>query len=198
MLLWRYGRQTETPAGADRCRAADIARVGEPAQDRAGPGPAGAHRADVRGREDQRRGGRRAGDHPGDGRQVARPVHQAAVRRAERRAPARRAAHDHRRADRGGGGADPGGGARGSHALVQAGTGQAGRALADHDPPDLAGLRAQTLAGGGVQGLHRPVPDRQGRDVVGLYLAPPANAAVFSVDEKPQIQALERTARCCR
>src|SRR5512133_2614038 len=32
------------------------------------------------------------------------------------------------------------------------------------------------------------------RDVVGLYLAPPANAAVFCVDEKPQIQALERTA----
>ncbi|MFI1920183.1 hypothetical protein [Nocardia sp. NPDC020380] len=31
------------------------------------------------------------------------------------------------------------------------------------------------------------------RDVVGLYLAPPANAAVFSVDEKPQIQALQRT-----
>jgi len=27
-----------------------------------------------------------------------------------------------------------------------------------------------------------------------LYLAPPANAVVFSVDEKPQIQALERTA----
>jgi transposase len=32
------------------------------------------------------------------------------------------------------------------------------------------------------------------RDVVGLYLAPPSNAAVFAVDEKPQIQALERTA----
>src|SRR5712672_2376606 len=32
------------------------------------------------------------------------------------------------------------------------------------------------------------------RDVVGLYLAPPAGAAVFSVDEKPQIQALQRTA----
>src|ERR1019366_8057714 len=28
------------------------------------------------------------------------------------------------------------------------------------------------------------------RDVVGLYLAPPANAVVFSVDEMPQIQAL--------
>ncbi len=32
------------------------------------------------------------------------------------------------------------------------------------------------------------------RDVVGLYLAPPTNAAVFPVDEKPQIQELERTA----
>src|SRR5947199_10101620 len=32
------------------------------------------------------------------------------------------------------------------------------------------------------------------RDVVGLYLAPPANAAVFAVDENPQIQAVERTA----
>jgi transposase len=32
------------------------------------------------------------------------------------------------------------------------------------------------------------------RDVVGLHLAPPANAVVFTVDEKPQIQALQRTA----
>ena len=32
------------------------------------------------------------------------------------------------------------------------------------------------------------------RDLVGLYLDPPAAAAVFAVDEKPQIQALNRTA----
>lgn len=31
------------------------------------------------------------------------------------------------------------------------------------------------------------------RDVVGLYLAPPEHALVFSVDEKTQIQALDRT-----
>jgi transposase len=31
------------------------------------------------------------------------------------------------------------------------------------------------------------------RDVVGLYLAPPDNAVVVCVDEKPQIQALDRT-----
>ena len=32
------------------------------------------------------------------------------------------------------------------------------------------------------------------RDLVGLYLSPPVAAAVFAVDEKPQIQALNRTA----
>jgi transposase len=32
------------------------------------------------------------------------------------------------------------------------------------------------------------------RDVIGLYLAPPERAAVFAVDEKPQIQALQQTA----
>jgi transposase len=31
------------------------------------------------------------------------------------------------------------------------------------------------------------------RDIVGLYLDPPAHAAVFCVDEKPQIQAFDRT-----
>jgi transposase len=31
------------------------------------------------------------------------------------------------------------------------------------------------------------------RDIVGLYLDPPAHAVVLSVDEKPQIQALDRT-----
>ena len=30
-------------------------------------------------------------------------------------------------------------------------------------------------------------------DIVGLYLYPPANALVFSIDEKSQIQALDRT-----
>ena len=31
------------------------------------------------------------------------------------------------------------------------------------------------------------------RDVVGLYIAPPENALVLSLDEKTQIQALDRT-----
>ena len=36
------------------------------------------------------------------------------------------------------------------------------------------------------------------RDVVGLYVSPPAHAIVLSVDEKSQIQALDRTHRDCR
>ena len=41
-----------------------------------------------------------------------------------------------------------------------------------------------------------PDPDliEKTRDIVGLYLNPPDAAAVFAVDEKPQIQALDRTA----
>lgn len=34
-------------------------------------------------------------------------------------------------------------------------------------------------------------------DVVGLYLDPPDNAVVLSVDEETQIQALDGTRRCC-
>ncbi len=33
---------------------------------------------------------------------------------------------------------------------------------------------------------------QQAADIVGLYLDPPENAVVISVDEKPSIQALER------
>ena len=41
-----------------------------------------------------------------------------------------------------------------------------------------------------------PDPDlvEKVRDLVGLYMGPPVAAAVFAVDEKPQIQAINRTA----
>ena len=50
------------------------------------------------------------------------------------------------------------------------------------------------MAHGGFKISPDPLLIDKIRDVIGLYLAPPANAAVFAVDEKPQIQALERTA----
>ena len=39
-----------------------------------------------------------------------------------------------------------------------------------------------------------PELDAKVRDVVGLYLNPPDNAIVLSIDEKSQVQALDRTA----
>ena len=36
------------------------------------------------------------------------------------------------------------------------------------------------------------------QDIVGLYLDPPLNAIVLSIDEKSQIQALDRPSRACR
>src|SRR5207302_6906828 len=35
-------------------------------------------------------------------------------------------------------------------------------------------------------------------DIIGLYLHPPQHAAVFCLDEKTAIQALDRLDRCCR
>ena len=56
----------------------------------------------------------------------------------------------------------------------------------------------------GVDGQHRiklsndPNFVDKLRDVVGLYVDPPAHAIVLSLDEKSQIQALDRTGRACR
>ena len=41
---------------------------------------------------------------------------------------------------------------------------------------------------------HDPLFIDKVRDIVGLYMNPPDNALVLCVDEKSQIQALERTA----
>jgi transposase len=59
---------------------------------------------------------------------------------------------------------------------------------------------ARTWAKAGLQPHRRrrhkvsndPDFEREAADVIGLYLKPPANAAVFSVDEKTAVQALDR------
>jgi transposase len=62
--------------------------------------------------------------------------------------------------------------------------------------PDLAGVRAQAARRGDLKLSTDPEFIGKVRDVVGLYLSPPANALVLCVDEKSQIQALDRTAPC--
>jgi len=61
--------------------------------------------------------------------------------------------------------------------------------------PDLAGAAgARDLAGATAELVHQPDPAfaQKAADIVALYLQPPENAVVLSVDEKPHIQALER------
>src|SRR3954447_25988551 len=76
------------------------------------------------------------------------------------------------------------------------------RALAGEGTPISHATVARIWHRFGVQPWRRqtfkfstdPALEAKIRDVVGLYLHPPQRAVVVCVDEKPQIQALERTA----
>ena len=72
------------------------------------------------------------------------------------------------------------------------GAGERPRAL-DHSS-HLAGLRLAAASLGDLQAVERSLPSwRRSADIVGLYLAPPDRALVLCVDEKSQIQALDRS-----
>src|SRR5881392_4063930 len=62
------------------------------------------------------------------------------------------------------------------------------------DQPDMAGVRTETS----LTETFKLSPDPQFvdkvRDIVGLYVNPPEAAVVLCVDEKSQIQALDRSA----
>jgi transposase len=58
----------------------------------------------------------------------------------------------------------------------------------------VAQVPGPALAASDVQFSTDPALEAKVRDVVGLYLNPPAKAIVLCVDEKSQIQALNRTA----
>ena len=75
------------------------------------------------------------------------------------------------------------------------GPGRQARDLPHHGAGDLAGVRAQAVAPGRASRCP-PTPTwwRRSATSSALYMNPPVAAAVFAVDEKPQIQALNRTA----
>jgi hypothetical protein len=58
----------------------------------------------------------------------------------------------------------------------------------------VAGVRTQAAHRADLEAVHRPAVRGQVPDVVGLYLNPPENALVLAVDEKSQMQAIDRTA----
>ena len=66
--------------------------------------------------------------------------------------------------------------------------------LPDGGVPDLAGVRAQADIVETWKLSTDPQFIEKVRDIVGLYLDPPDSAMVLCVDEKSQMQALDRTA----
>ncbi len=54
------------------------------------------------------------------------------------------------------------------------------------------GLVFNPIASGDIWPSNDPDFEAKAADVIGLYLNPPVNAAVFSVDEKSALQALDR------
>ena len=82
----------------------------------------------------------------------------------------------------------------GRHALVDPLDGQGGGVLAHDDPPHLDGLRPSAPSRRAFQALDRPLrSSTRFATSLALYLSPPDRALVLSVDEKSQIQALDRS-----
>src|SRR5664280_322065 len=71
--------------------------------------------------------------------------------------------------------------------------GRARGCVAGDGSADLVGQGASAASGRDVQALKRPALEEKLVDVVGLYLNPPEKAVVLCMDEKSQIQALDRT-----
>ena len=115
------------------------------------------------------------------------------MRRPSGRAEAGRPAHGQRRGRRTGGDDDARIDAARRHAVEYALDGEGVRHEFRDGEPDLAGLRPAAAPHGDLQALGRPLFIEKVRDIVGLYMHPPHRAVVLCVDEKSQIQALDRT-----
>ena len=67
------------------------------------------------------------------------------------------------------------------------------RRVAHHGSPDLEAHACNRTGSRPSSSAPIPAAEAKIHDVVGLYLNPPTNGVVLSVDEKTQIQALDRT-----
>jgi len=73
------------------------------------------------------------------------------------------------------------------------GHGQAREPVAQNRPAHLGGPQAATSSLAHLQAIQGSAFAEKVEDIVGLYMHPPAHAVVLSIDEKSQIQALDRT-----
>ena len=144
--------------------------------------------------------GRRDGDRSGDRQDQANRLSLARSLSRARRGGARTRRHASRPQAASDGGGDRAGRqhdaareAAGWHALVGAQARQGGRPQPFERAAHLGGARAEAASDAQLQALQRPQFCEKVQDIVGLYLDPPDKALVLSVDEKSQIQALDRT-----
>jgi hypothetical protein len=110
-----------------------------------------------------------------------------------RRPTSGRPPQDHRCGCRAGHRQDAGGDAEERHPLVDQVDGCSHGYVAIDDLADLAGVRLGTHRSQTFKLSTDPLFIDKVRDVVGLYLDPPEKALVLCVDEKSQIQALDRS-----
>ena len=171
-----------------------LGAVGAATDHGARPGAAGADHLGVR-RGPIEFGDRdRVADHAADSRALASPLRREAPGRAGRRAASGRATSAQRCA---GGASDyrhAGNDAAGRDALEHPDAGEGARAESRHVGRIWRAFGLQPHRSETFKLSRDPLFIEKVRDIVGLYLAPPDRALVLSVDEKSQIQALDRTA----
>ena len=154
----------------------------------------GADRAGDRRRQERHGGSRRTGHDPRDGRQVAAAVPARRLRRLAGRAASRSATHDRGRRRGARGRAYPGDDPRRRHALEHAVDGQGVWAESNDGEPHLARVSVSSHIATRPSSCRAiRCSSRKYATSWGLYLHPPERAVVLCVDEKPQIQALERS-----
>jgi hypothetical protein len=95
---------------------------------------------------------------------------------------------------------DAGGGPGGCHALAGTGAGPASGHLPGERAPDLAAFGLQPWRVEDFEVSPDPLLIDKIRDVIGLYLAPSAGAAVFAVGREAADPGLSGAGprRCCR
>ena len=188
-------RASQGAAGADRRGAPDAGALGAADQDRPGAGVALARSCwpAPRGRPTRRwpsgwGSGRRRWPSGG-------PVRAPPAGGPDRRAAARSAPHDRRRAGRAGDRQDVGGAAaQARHALVDPVDGHPATGLTQTAMSRIwraFGLKPHLVD---LEAVHRPAVHRQGPRHRRAVPGPARAALVLCVDEKSQIQALDRTA----
>ena len=115
------------------------------------------------------------------------------MRRVARRTTPRPSADDRRRQDQGSDYLDPRNDTEERHTLVHTIDGRASRYLAIDGLEGVARVGLAPHKQDSWKLSKDPLFTEKVRDVVGLYMNPPERALVLCVDEKTQIQALDRT-----